>query len=384
MIAKLGTCNTPRGQGLPTLGTGMVASLEPDESFVVGGTVHAFRKEYDKATPEFDVLVVDEGSQMKLGEFALATLALGETTRLVIAGDDLQLPPIIQGSYPEPDDGLRGLHDSVFSYLRDRDHEDGPYTCQLLENWRMNEVLTRFSAEALYGPGYVPATDEVARRRLRLAPEKRRKSDFITWMLDPDHPMVVCVLDGVQAAVENRVEAEIVADLATRIRSRILTDDGKRYAESEAGDKAFWARGLFVVSPHHVQIRAIHRALHRRREWLAAPFVDTVDKMQGQQTEAVIVSYGVSDPETALSEGEFIYSLNRLNVSVTRARAKSVIFLPRPLLEPSFDVLGNDQASRGLGHMLKLLEFCRAGEERVVPRGELGDSGGASLTMFRI
>lgn len=55
--------------------------------------------------------------------------------------------------------------------------------------------------------------------------------------------------------------------------------------------------------------------------------------MQGQECEAVIVSYGVSDVECAMNEKEFIYSLNRLNVAITRARSKTIVFLPRPLLE---------------------------------------------------
>ena len=46
------------------------------------------------------------------------------------------------------------------------------------------------------------------------------------------------------------------------------------------------------------------------------PFVDTVDKMQGQEADTVLVSYGVADPEFALREAEFIYGLNRLNVAV--------------------------------------------------------------------
>ena len=47
-----------------------------------------------------------------------------------------------------------------------------------------------------------------------------------------------------------------------------------------------------------------------------------MDKMQGQEADAVIVSYGVADPEFALREAEFIYGLNRLNVAITRARCQ--------------------------------------------------------------
>ena len=66
--------------------------------------------------------------------------------------------------------------------------------------------------------------------------------------------------------------------------------------------------------------------------WHHPPFVDTVDKMQGQESQAVIASYGVSDIETAMSEANFIYSLNRLNVTVTRAKTKCILFISRPLL----------------------------------------------------
>ena len=80
--------------------------------------------------------------------------------------------------------------------------------------------------------------------------------------------------------------------------------------------------------------------------------MDTVDKMQGQQCQTVIVSYGVSDAETVMQEGEFIYSLNRLNVSITRAKAKCVVLLPQPLLEPSFELLQNEKAVKGFEPLL--------------------------------
>ena len=71
-----------------------------------------------------------------------------------------------------------------------------------------------------------------------------------------------------------------------------------------------------------LRLRLGDAALQRLRRWHATPFVDTVDKMQGQQSWVVIVSYGVSDTETALQEADFIYGLNRLNVAITRAQAK--------------------------------------------------------------
>ncbi len=382
---KLGTTSSPRGEGLPTMAPEAAAAC--DEPLVVfGGTVHAFRKASLAGLAGLDLVIVDEASQLKLGELALATMALGRGARLMLAGDDLQLPPIVHGTYPEPEDGLPGLQASAFEYLRSRD-PDGAFTCQLLECWRMNETLCALPAETLYGEGFQPATSAVRARSLALSPPRsksRRKPQELAsvseWLLDPAWPLALCMLEGVRASVENEVEAALVAELAVDLRARLLAGK-KPYRAGAAGDRDFWTRGLFVVSPHHAQIRAIKSALAARRVWESPPFVDTVDKMQGQQCDAVIVSYGVSDGETALSEASFLYSRNRLNVSLTRAKSKCVVFLPQPLLEPSFDLLSNEDAASGLAHMLALHSYCREhGEER---RVELASVGGATATLLR-
>ncbi len=69
-----------------------------------------------------------------------------------------------------------------------------------------------------------------------------------------------------------------------------------------------------------------------------------------------MVSYGVADPEFALREAEFIYGLNRLNVALTRSRCKSIICLPRPLLDASPQVLDIAPAATGLTFMRALVQ----------------------------
>ena len=136
---------------------------------------------------------------------------------------------------------------------------------------------------------------------------------------------------------------------------------------------------MFIVSPHHAQIRAIQRELAARRRWEVVPFVDTVDKMQGQEADAVIVSYGVADPEFALREAEFIYGLNRLNVAITRARTKCVLCLPRPLLEATPQVLDVEPAAAGLAFMRRLVALAEEEGEEISFEGEE-----AEAKMFRL
>jgi hypothetical protein len=124
----------------------------------------------------------------------------------------------------------------------------------------------------------------------------------------------------------------------------------------------------------------VRRELAARRTWHSRPFVDTVDKMQGQECDAVLVSYGVSDVEYALDEQEFIYSLNRLNVSITRARAKTICFLPRPLLEPPVAAFETDAIAEGIGFMQGLWGFA----EREGTHEAVALAGGAVLNVHRI
>ncbi|WP_317065952.1 bifunctional RecB family nuclease/DEAD/DEAH box helicase [Methanoculleus caldifontis] len=381
-IYKLNATRTARGErSLEALPHDRADTVAGCPSLLLGGTVHSFGK-LEKSLPALDLLIVDEASQMRPAELAMALSVLGREGRLVLAGDDLQLPPVVQGAYPAPEDGLPGLEDSIFAYLRHRDDPARPvYTCQLQENWRMNRTLSRFAAETLYGPGYAPATDLVGSRRIALA--EGETEEYIEWVLDPAYPLVLCVLENVRTTVENRIEAALAARLASTLRERLIDPEtGRPYPAGGDGDARFWQHGLFIVSPHHAQIGAVQDCLARERAWESRPFVDTVDKMQGQEAEAVIVSYGVSDVETALAEAEFIYSRNRLNVSLTRSRAKCVVFLPRPLLEPPLDLVGDETAAAGLEQMLDLQEFCRThGEARTFSPG--GEAEGVRLTVMR-
>lgn len=350
-------------------------------SLLLGGTVHSFGK-LEKSLPSLDLLIVDEASQMRPTDLAMVLPMLAEGGRLILAGDDLQLPPVVQGEYPLPEDGLPGLEDSVFAYLRHRDDPARPaYTCQLQENWRMNRTLSCFPAETLYGADYAPANDTIGRQQIALVPGPPGE-EWVEQVLDPAYPLVLCVLEGVRTTVENQIEAALVTSLVGALREKLIDpQSGKPYPATGEGDFLFWRRGLFIVSPHHAQIGAIRSRLDRMRAWEYPPFVDTVDSMQGQEAEAVIVSYGVSDVETALAEAEFIYSRNRLNVSLTRGRSKCIVFLPRPLLEPPLDLVQNEKAATGLRHMLDLQEFCRDhGKERTF---DLDGAAGARLTVMR-
>ena len=62
--------------------------------------------------------------------------------------------------------------------------------------------------------------------------------------------------------------------------------------------------------------------------------VGTVDKFQGQEAPVVICSLTTSSPEDAPRGMAFLYSPNRLNVAVSRARMACILVGSPALFEP--------------------------------------------------
>ncbi|MEQ8224543.1 MAG: DEAD/DEAH box helicase, partial [Candidatus Eremiobacterota bacterium] len=363
-LAKLGRDNEQREGFLSVRSDEGSDYIFNNPRCILGGTVYSMNKMFshsDNDTP-FDMVVIDEGSQVRVPDSLLVISRLKPEGRLLIAGDDKQLPPIIKGYYPDPAPGEPLLHRSIFEALKKTDKEY-KITCQLFENFRMNKTLCLYPAEKIYREKYKSFNREIAERKLSLT-DTPYDDPLIETVLDPDYSLVLCITEGLRTGSENMEEAELVAQIALALRERlVMKGTGKPYPDDGEGDRLFWKDGLFIVSPHHVQIDAIGKSLAARG--FTEAFVGTVDKMQGQECDSVIVSYGVSDPELAMSEDEFIYSQNRLNVSITRAKCKTIVFLSRYLLKPTLQVLAKRETEEGISFMTGLELFAAKGKETV-------------------
>jgi hypothetical protein len=125
------------------------------------------------------------------------------------------------------------------------------------------------------------------------------------------------------------VEASLVGRIARLARVAMLDPaTGERYTA-----EAFRSHGLAVISPHRAQNSAILGELVAGgwpRDEL--PVVDTVERMQGNERELILVSYAVADREYAEREAEFLLNPNRFNVSITRPRSKLIVFMSEDVL----------------------------------------------------
>ena len=86
------------------------------------------------------------------------------------------------------------------------------------------------------------------------------------------------------------------------------------------------AREIAVMAPYRAQVRLLRSAIqHKGLPGIEELTIDTVERIQGQEREVVVISLAAGDPAAHRSRGTFHLSENRLNVAVSRARTKAVL-----------------------------------------------------------
>ena len=301
------------------------------EAVVVGASVWQLHRllSHKKApgdgvvAPLFDLVCIDEASQLVLSQGLMALSGLKPDGRIVVAGDDRQLPPIRAGR--DVDVSGRQLGSSLYAFLKSA----GAPEFALEETFRLNGPLTTFPEKTFY-PGKYRSADAVRDARLALKPDWREGLEpWEAHALDPDWPIAVLVHDGPSASSSNPFEAWASARLLEKLAERL-----EDVTEADGAYKSdLWRERIAAVSPHRAQNTAIRNALPVPLR--ANAFVETVDRIQGKERDTVILSYCVADTEFALAEADFIFAPERLNVAVTRARHKLIVLISRRLLEAS-------------------------------------------------
>ncbi len=102
---------------------------------------------------------------------------------------------------------------------------------------------------------------------------------------------------------------------------------GKTWIDRKGAKRTIGHDDILVITPYNMQVKHLRDVLH------ADARVGTVDKLQGQEAAVVLISMTTSSGEDMPRNIEFLYSRNRLNVAISRARCLSVIFVSPRLLE---------------------------------------------------
>ena len=125
------------------------------------------------------------------------------------------------------------------------------------------------------------------------------------------------------ARTANFADAELVAQLcAAAVDGGLPLDD------------------IGIVTPYRAQGRAIRNGLERRfgRADARRVVADTVERMQGQERELVILSLATGDERVFLGAvAPFFFQPERLNVSITRPMTKLVVIGPELAAAPGVE-----------------------------------------------
>ena len=119
-----------------------------------------------------------------------------------------------------------------------------------------------------------------------------------------------------RSEVEAQVIREIFGDLLRQ-----------RYVDREGNEYQMALHNILVVAPYNQQVNWLKRVLPEGAR------VGTVDKFQGQEAEVVLVSMTTSSGQYLPRDLEFLYSKNRLNVAISRARCLAIVVASPMLLD---------------------------------------------------
>jgi hypothetical protein len=291
-----------------------------------------------------DLLVLDEASQMNLPEALMAAIPLKPDGLLVVVGDHRQMPPIVRHDWDA--EGRRTFKEyAVYHSLFDTLRRIAPPMIRFEESFRLHAAMAAFLKEEIYRHDGI----DYHSRRHDLLPLRAIADEFVAAVLDPAYPLVVVVHDEDGSQVRNPFEQALVEPVIRLLAAK----DG--YALDPE-------KGLGVVVPHRAQRAALQAAfpelcvLNAATGLPAKSAVDTVERFQGGERTAIIVTATESDPAYLLAAGEFLLDPRRLTVAVSRAKRKLILVAARSvfsIFSPDDEVFANSQMWKNM-----LSKFC--------------------------
>lgn len=256
---------------------------------IVGGTAFFFSREDNIGG--YDWLFVDEAGQVSLANM----FAMGRATRnMVLVGDPCQLPQVIQGTHPPPAnlsclEWMLGEHATI-------PPDRGIF---LPISRRMHPEVCRFISDQIY-EGRLTSHPDTAMQLVNATDYPEAGAFWIPISHEGNSQ---------SSAEEVRVIRE---GIDTLLKGNWTGKDGVTRPISESD--------IIVVAPYNAQVNALREALPE------AIRVGTVDKFQGQEAPVCIVSMTTSSVEEMPRGLEFLFSLNRINVAVSRAKGLALVF----------------------------------------------------------
>lgn len=267
--------------------------LDAKQTPLAGGTAWLFCR--PEQAGRWDYLFIDEASQVSLAD----VVALGAAARnIVLLGDQMQLPQPVEGTHPG-DSGLSAL-DYLMQGHATVPPEQGIF---LGQSHRMHPDVCGPVSEGVY-EGLLSAANACSRQRLLLDPgaDTALRPTGVYWV-----PVV-------HQHCRQRSTPE-----AQRIAALIQSLLQQRWVNRDGVTAPITLKDILIVAPYNAQVRLLRDTLGTEAR------IGTVDKFQGQEAAVAILSMTTSDAESMPRGFDFLFSRNRLNVGVSRAKCLALI-----------------------------------------------------------
>lgn len=239
------------------------------------------------------IALVDEASLMPL---SLATI-LGKTAPSVcLFGDSRQLPPIFR---PELENNE--LSTSILDYCAEK--VEGVPVSILHTTYRMNEYITNVVSRNFYEPyGIQLVSSDYS---------KEKKLSLKCFEAEGMQDSIIFVNTSSSEDYEdcNPEEAQAVIRLAHSMLHEGMSPED-----------------IAIITPFRRQVRALREYSNSIIGENSQMLIDTVERLQGQDVDCIILSFAATDPNYIKSMQEFIFNKSRLNVMISRAKKKVIIF----------------------------------------------------------
>jgi len=271
--------------------------LASDEFNLIGGTAWLWANQETRHNP-VDVLIVDEAGQLSLADALSST---NGSKNLVLLGDPLQLSQVAKAEHPG------GAGASVLQHVLGG-HLTIPNTQGVFigETWRMHPDVCQFISQQIYegrltSNGCCDQQDTAFGTGLR-------------W-IEAHHS---------RRSTESAEEVELVIE---QIKKMV----GTNWVNQKGVSAPLVASDFMVVAPYNDQVK-LFRGRFQQSPTLKDVQVGTVDKFQGREAPVVFFAMTTSSADDMPRGPEFLFSRNRLNVAVSRARCLAYLVCTEDLL----------------------------------------------------
>lgn len=248
--------------------------------------------------PLFDTIIIDEVSQSLEAQCWIPIMDFPDAKKLIIAGDNKQLPPVVMSKEGKTKDVLeKTLFDRIEGL------KSGKRLRILLSiQYRMNSAIMGFPSTQFYN-GLLKADDSVANRTLAGLPNIESNEDTeapVVWLDTQGDDFPETSLDETskfETSKFNENEAYLVYNYVKKL--------------IEYGTEQ---KSIGIIAPYSAQVSLLIKIIHEKYEQIE---IATVDGFQGREKDIIILSLVRSNDK---GEVGFLGEERRLNVAMTRPR----------------------------------------------------------------